>query len=289
MNDSGHATSSAFAETAYVQTPRLRFHYRTHGRRDGMPLLFLHGSFASSRWWLPVFDLLPEEFFAVAPDLRGCGRSERPDDGYSITSQAADVAAFVETTGLRDFDIIAHAAGGAIAVEFVLTHPEIARSLLLVDSVPIEGAFTPLEALALLNRMRSDRSLLTQALAGLAPRLVAARDPLFDAIVADAVVMAPAAFTEVAVALGQWNRIHEARALTLPTLLVWGDEDAIVTRAAMTRTLIAIPGASNLNVLRGVGHSPMLDAPLTLAEQIVDFVTDDFSSYSDIRDRADDI
>lgn len=284
MDESGLATVSAF-----VETPRLRFHFLTHGRRDGMPLLFLHGSFASSRWWLPVFELLPEEFFAVAPDLRGCGRSEQTDKGYAIESQAADVAAFIEAVNLRDFDLIGHAAGGAIAVEFVLTHPETARSLLLIDSVPIEGIFTPLEALALLNRMRSDRALLTEALAGLAPRIAAARDPLFDSIVQDAVAMAPAAFTEVAVALGQWNRFADARSLTLPTQLIWGDEDALVTRAAMTRTLIAIPGAYNLDVLKGVGHSPMLDAPLTLTEHIVDFVTDDFSHFSALRERTDEL
>lgn len=277
--------SPAIAQSP-VATPRLQMHFRSHGDPAGMPLLFLHGGFASSRWWEPLFELLPSEFNAVAPDLRGCGCTDKPAAGYAIDSQAADVAAFVETLGLRDFDIVAHAAGGAVAIEYLLAHPDHARSLVLVDSVPIEGVFTPLEAIALLDRMQTDRALLREALTLLAPALAASADPLFAMLVEDAAAMAPAAFTEVAVALGQWNRFADARALTLPTLLLWGDQDPIVTREAMTRTLVAIPGANNLDVLRGVGHSPMLDAPLALAEHLIDFLTDDFGGFATIRNRA---
>ncbi len=271
----------------YVDTARLRTHFRSHGERDGMPILFLHGSFASSRWWQPLFELLPDEFYAVAPDLRGCGQGGKPDEGYDIPSQAEDIAAFVDALGLRDFDLVGHAAGGAVAVEYVLGHPEAARSLILIDSVPIEGIFTPIETLTLLDQMRTDRGLLAQAMRLLAPGTAAADGSYFQQLVDDAAAMAPRAFTEVAVALGQWNRFADARALTLPTLLIWGEEDPIVPRDSMTRSLIAIPGANNLDVLKGVGHSPMLDAPLTLAEHIVRFVTDDFEGFAAIRDGSD--
>ena len=77
--------------------------------------------------------------------------------------------------------------------------------------------------------------------------------------------------------------MHEASA-TLPTLLIWGDQDIIVDRDATTRTLIAIPGANNLEVLHGVGHSPMLEAPQRLAEIYVNFITQDFAGFDAIRD-----
>ncbi|MBI3959985.1 MAG: alpha/beta fold hydrolase, partial [Chloroflexi bacterium] len=87
-----------------LTTPRLTFHYRTHGDADGLPMLLLHGSFASSRWWQPFFAILPDEIYAIAPDLRGCGGSSHSDNGYEIHEQADDVAAFVESLGLEDFD-----------------------------------------------------------------------------------------------------------------------------------------------------------------------------------------
>ncbi len=109
---------------------------------------------------------------------------------------------------------------------------------------------------------------------------------LFEALVDDAQGMAPAAFVDVARSLSQWNRFADARQLTLPTLLVWGDQDVIVDRAAATRTLIAIPGANNLEVMHGVGHSPMLEAPQRLAEIYVNFITQDFAGFDAIRDSA---
>lgn len=275
-----------------ISTPRLNFHYRTHGDPDGLPILLLHGSFASSRWWLPFFDILPPEIYAIAPDLRGCGSSAHSDDGYEIAEQAADVAAFVDALGLDDFDLLGHSSGGAIAVEYALNHPGAARSLILVDSAPAEGVFTPLESYQLLEQMREDRPLLAQALAALMPTTppptMSAEEfaTFFESLVDDASEMAPAAFTAVAQALNRWNRFEEVRYLSLPTLLLWGDRDTLIDRDSTTRTLIAIPGAANLEVLRGVGHSPMIEAPVVLAERIIDFITEDFESFEEARGMA---
>jgi pimeloyl-ACP methyl ester carboxylesterase len=142
----------------------------------------------------------------------------------------------------------------------------------------------------LLEQMQHDRSLLAEAMALLMPRLANASadadKALFAQLVEDASEMAPAAFVEVTRGLSQWNRFAEARQLTLPTLLVWGDGDVIVDREATTRTLIAIPGANNLEVLRGVGHSPMLEAPARLAEIYVNFIVQDFEGFDTIRGSA---
>ena len=291
------------AKSAFVDTERGRFHYRMHGIPNSAPLLLVHGSFASSRWWEPFFAILPEEIYALAIDLRGCGQSTKSDDGYAIEMQAEDLWSFARAFGLRNFDLVAHSSGGAIAIEFILSHPDLANSLTLVDSVPVEGVFTPIDTLLLLDQMKSDEALLRQSIQLLMSSLQGDEskfdtindDPLlycytksdfFEQIILDARQMAPQAFTATAEALGKWNRFADAHKLTLPTLVVWGDQDQIVDRDATTRTLIAIPGANNLEVLRSVGHSPMLEAPLLLAERIFDFITDDFGHFEGIRDLA---
>lgn len=277
-----------------LETPRLHFHYRVHGDADGLPMVLLHGSFASSRWWEPFFDILPDAIQAFAPDLRGCGGSAHTEKGYEITEQAADVAAFVEGLALADFDLVGHASGGAIAIEYALQHADKVRSLILIDPAPVEGVFTPLEGLHLLAQMRTDRALLSRALATLMPAAppptlsAEAFSDFFEQLVTDAQSMAPAAFTAVAEALEHWNRFEEARALALPTLLIWGNQDSVVDRDSVTRTLLAIPGAANLEVLRGVGHSPMIEAPVVLAERMIEFITEDFTDYAAARDYAED-
>ena len=279
----------------FIDTPRMRFHYRIHGDADGMPMLLLHGSFASSRWWKPFMELLPDEVLAIAPDLRGCGQSDRAgeESAYAMEEQAADLHAFVEAMQLRGFDLVAHSSAAAIAVEYTLTHPEGPATLTLVDPVPVEGAFTPVDGIMALEQMKTDRTLLEQGLIAMAPTFPRERTPgneaaadFFAQLVEDAAGQAPAAFTATATALNRWNRFAEAQALTLPTVIIWGDQDVIVNRDAVTRTLIAIPGANNLEVMRGVGHSPLIEAPLRLAELIIDFVTEDYASFGEIRGQA---
>jgi len=284
---------SAQVKTLTIATPRMRFHCRRWGDAGGIPLLLLHSAFGSSRWWERFGALLQQEFHAVAPDLRGCGGSEQTATGYAIDEQAADVAALVAALGWSDCHLIAHGSGGAIGMQLALDRPELITTLTLVDSTPVEGVFTPLDAYLVLEQMRQDRALLQQAIALLMPSLpveagdaAAANRGYLDQLVDDAAGMAPAAFTEPARALSQWNQFSAARRLTLPTLLVWGDRDAIVDRDATTRTLLAIPGANNLEILRGVGHSPMIEAPQRLVDLFVDFVTQDFAGFDAIRQSA---
>jgi branched-chain amino acid transport system permease protein len=255
-------------------------------------MLLLHGNFASSRWWEPFFAILPDAIYAIAPDLRGCGGSTKSADGYEIHEQAEDIAALVEGLGLEDFDLVGHSSGGAIAIEYALNHADQLHSLILVDTAPVEGVFTPVEGLRLMEQMRTDRDLLGRALATLMPGAppltmkAAEFEAFFEDLLNDAQSMAPAAFSGVAQALDRWNRFEEVRRLSLPTLLIWGNKDTIVDRDATTRTLIAIPGAGNLEVLRGVGHSPMIEAPVVLAERIIDFIAEEFEDYAEARHYA---
>ncbi|MBW7886389.1 MAG: alpha/beta hydrolase [Caldilineaceae bacterium] len=274
----------------FVDTARLRFFCRAWGEDDGIPLLLLHGSYGTGRWWERLAAVLPPEIYAIAPDLRGCGQSDKRDQGYDVGSLARDVLALIDAIGWDDAHLMAHSSSGAVAIEAALNYPERFATLTLVDSVPVEGVFTPIDTYMLLEQMRDDRDLLRNALATLMPALFDSDNEddrhFFDQLVADAAEMAPAAYTEVARGLADWNRFADARRLTLPTLLAWGERDRIVDRDATTRTLIAIPGANNLEVLRGAGHCPMIETPQALANRWVDFITQDFADYESIRSSA---
>ena len=161
-------------EETTVVTPRMTFHCRTWGEDDGIPVMLLHGSYGTSRWWEAFATSLPQEIYSIAPDLRGCGGSSKTDSGYSIAEQAEDIASLVLALGWDDFHLVAHSSSGAIAVEYALNNPGKLSTLLLVSSVPVEGVFTPIDGYMLLEQMRTDRTLLAEAMALLMPRLAAA-------------------------------------------------------------------------------------------------------------------
>ncbi len=74
--------------------------------------------------------------------------------------------------------------------------------------------------------------------------------------------------------------------LRLPVLLMWGDRDQFVERSVQSQLLLSIPGANNLEVFQGSGHSPMLERTEGFAQALLDFIGQDFESYSAVRDSA---
>ncbi|HSN76442.1 MAG TPA: alpha/beta hydrolase [Anaerolineae bacterium] len=271
-----------------LTTSRLRFYYEQSGAGP-QSVMLVHGSFASSRWWQPTLALLPgEQFTCYAPDLPGCGRSDRPDDpaSYAVEGLSAALADLLDGLGLWDVHLVGHSLGAAVALSYAVAHPGRLRSLTLVSTPSPQGTPTPPEGYALLELMRSDRGLLVQALASVMP--AHAPDPFFQQLVDDAQGQAPAAFSVAALALEQWRLDREdLQRLRLPVLLVWGDRDQIVERAVQTGLLLSIPGANNLEVLRGCGHTPMLERPAAFVQVLLNFIGQDFAGYAAIRETAD--
>lgn len=263
-----------------------------HIRRQGAgpePVLFVHGSFATSRWWMPATALLPTAAFTnYLVDLRGCGASDRPDDpaGYAVEQQARDIAAVLEELGLTGVHLVGHSLGAAIALTYATEHAHRLRSLTLVSTPSPAGTPTPPQGYQLLAQMRDDRALLTQALASVMP--AHPPDALFQRLVEDAAGQAPVAFTATAEALAGWRLARAARGrLRLPVLLMWGDRDQIVERPVQNDLLLSIPGANNLEVFQGCGHSPMLERTAGFAAALLEFIGQEFDAYAAVRESAD--
>jgi pimeloyl-ACP methyl ester carboxylesterase len=216
--------------------------------------------------------------------LRGCGRSARSEDpaDYAIEQQAADLASLIDELDSAALHLVGHSLGAAIALAYACVDPTRLRSLTLVSTPSPEGTPTPAEGYELLERMRDDRGLLSQALASIMP--ARAHDAFFQTLVDDAQAQAPAAFTAPAKALEAWRLPAEALAqLRLPVLLMWGDRDPLVEREVQTRLLLSIPGASNLEIFRGAGHCPMLERVEGFVEALLTFIVQDFAEFAAIR------
>jgi len=272
----------------YHATPQLRLHYEQAGAGP-QPVVFVHGGFATSRWWQPAMDRLPpDQFTCYAPDLPGCGRSDQPEDAasYHVEALAAALAALIDGLALWEVHLVGHSLGAAAALSYAVSSPGRLRSLTLVSAPSPQGTATPPEGYALLEQMRSDRGLLLQALASIMP--ARAPDAFFQQLVEDAQRQAPAAFSAAALALEQWRVSRDdLMLLRLPVLLIWGDRDQIVERQVQTGLLLSIPGANNLEVLRGCGHTPMLERPEAFVQILLNFIGQDFEGYAAIREIGD--
>lgn len=100
---------------------------------DGVPtVLAIHGITATHRAWDWVApDLAGVR--VVAPDLRGRGRSNGLPGPFGMARHADDVAALADQVGARGVVVAGHSMGGFVAVVLAHRHPELVRSLVLVD------------------------------------------------------------------------------------------------------------------------------------------------------------
>ena len=208
------------------------------------------------------------------------------DEPRTLEHQARDIAAVIEELGLTGVHLVGHSLGAAIALTYATEHAHRLRSLTLVSTPSPAGTPTPPQGYQLLAQMRDDHALLTQALASVMP--ARAPDALFQRLVDDAAGQAPVAFTATAEALEGWRLAREQRGrLRLPVLLMWGDRDQIVERKVQNDLLLSLPGANNLEVFQGCGHSPMLERTEGFAAALLDFISQEFDTYAVVRESAD--
>lgn len=270
----------------FLTTPRGRFFYRQAPGHDPA-LVFLHGNLGDSGWWRPVLDLLPTGWRGLAIDAIGYGHSDRTDrlDRFAISAQVLDLAGCLAALGLASCHLIAHSTSTATAVEFTLAFPTAVLTLTLVGALPAAGAITPPEAYPLLEQLPHDPALLAQAIHASAPSL----DPnsaAFSQLVDAAASISPFALVATARSLDAWQPGDRWQRLTLPVLLVRGENDIMSSQDEAHQTLLAIPGANNLEVFPGVGHSPMLENPAGFTATLIRFVAEDWEDFAQVRAAA---
>ncbi len=94
-------------------------HYEEEG--SGPPLLLVHGLGESSFTWHDVVPALAARFRVIALDLKGFGRSDKPeDDAYGADDQAALIANFIVSRGLENVTLVGHSFGGTVALRTAL-------------------------------------------------------------------------------------------------------------------------------------------------------------------------
>jgi pimeloyl-ACP methyl ester carboxylesterase len=232
---------------------------------SGPTLLLCHGFSGSAHDFVLHVPQLAAGRRVVALDHRGHGRSERAPT-YSIAELAGDLAAFADKVIGEPFDLLGHSMGGRLAMELVLSRPELVRSLVLMDTSA--GLFT--------SEDPGVRAFIEEFLAGYDPAsglpdvgaLRGPEDELIDLRTpADwqaRKLELSAAFDPVALkTLGTqlWvgplpSLLGDLATVTCPTTVIVGEHDhPLVDQAPQLAAAVA---GGRLVVIEGAYHSPQL-------------------------------
>lgn len=251
-----------------VQSPAqeaVQVHYVEQG--DGIPVLYVHGNTGSLAWYAGVMDIPGCRTLAL--DMPNFGRSGPLPGEPDLDAYADVVAGFIRAMGLDRPVVVGHSLGGGVCISLAARYPELARGMILVDSAAPSGLVTPEDRHPGIELMRTNRAVLKQALAAIAPTLQDAA--FFERLVDDAVRMAAPAWIGNARALGRFDYVGRCGAFTAPVLVLRGAKDVIITEAMARETAEAFPGGQ-LEVLDHVGHSVMVEDPAGFARIVAGFV-----------------
>jgi YbgC/YbaW family acyl-CoA thioester hydrolase len=242
----------------------------------GPAILFIHGYPMDRSVWQHQVDHL-EGYRRIAPDLRGMGRSDAPDLGYSMATYAEDLFALLDALGIEHCVLCGLSMGGYVAFEMLRRRRARVRGLILVDTRA--EADTP-------EARRGREIAAATAREGGAAAIAEAMLPR---------LLAPGAFTESPELVERLRRQMSATAVAgivgalaamrdrpdsmpllsglagLPTLVLVGESDTITTPAAAQALAESIPGA-RLGLIPRAGHLPPFENPAATTAAIAEFL-----------------
>ncbi|MDQ3106806.1 MAG: alpha/beta fold hydrolase [Actinomycetota bacterium] len=277
----------------------IELHYETHGQEDDPALLLVMGLGAQMIAWDEEFcdALVDRGFFVIRYDNRDVGLSSKIEGGggsflesfakaqqgeaitapYLLTDMAADAMGLLDHLGIERAHVVGASMGGMIAQTIAIEHPERVRSLTSIMSTtgdPDVGQPTPEAMARLLVAPPSDRASAIEA--SVASTKVIGSPDHYDEDRArrKAAETYDRAFTPAGTArqllaiMASGSRAEALARLDVPTVVIHGDVDPLVTPTGGARTAQLIPGAEHL-VIEGMGH----DLPPALWPQVVEAIT----------------
>lgn len=249
----------------------VRVPYVEQGNIDGIPLIFLHGYMDSWRALEPVLDNMPSAIHAFAYSQRGQGESSAPEGGYRPSDFAADLAALMDALEIRAAVIVGASSGGLAALSFTLGHPQRTLGLVLAGSPVTLRGHEAIEQFLVVVRGLADpvdisfiRDFQISTLAQTVP------SSFIDTVVAESAKAPAWVWEAVLKPLLEADFIDRLREVQVPTLVVWGDRDHMLTRAEEEATASAIPEASLL-IYEGAGHAFYWEEPKRFAMDLTEF------------------
>jgi non-heme chloroperoxidase len=252
---------------------RVTLPYVEQGDPSGIPVVFLHAIADSWRSFELVLPALPESIHAYALTQRGHGDASRPARGFHSRDFAADLAAFMDALHLEAAVVVGGSSGGFIARRFAMDHPERTLGLVLLGS-PATLRDKP----GVLEMWKSTISKLTDPIS---PDLVRefaegtltrpVPQAFLETIVQENLKVPARVWIATFEGRLEDDSLGELHKIKTPTLVVWGDQDAILPQSDQETLAAAITG-SRLLVYPGAGHAFYWEDPGRVASDLAAFI-----------------
>ena len=259
-----------------IQVGDVELYYEAHG--EGEPLILIPG-FGTGLWlWLKQTEAFAQRFRTIVFDPRGVGRSGGAGTNATIAACADDVAALLSALGLESAHVLGASFGGFVAQEFALAHAQLLGKLVLCCT-SFGGARHLLPSASTLQAMASVEGLNTEERTrrnlrpAFAAKFLAERPEAVEEFIAMRLRHPVGELTHFAQLQSAATFDAGARIARIeaPTLVITGDEDAIVPPGNSRNLAASIPRA-HLSIIEGAGHMVFIERSDEFNRAVIEFL-----------------
>ena len=255
-------------------------YYEVHG--EGPPLVMIHGGLGGGEGCAAFVEhhaaALAGKFQLVVYDRRAAGRSSTPEEGYSIPSFSDDLFQLLGMLGVERAHMLGSSAGGPIALQFALDHPDMTDTLILINTMSYAQESERVVRQRELDRLQEDaaaggqRVSAENALESRWPGMRQQEPERFDRLLKihlerfEGVAKTIQAYLEIRDSLE--SRLDE---IAMPTLVAHGDSDSRIA-VECGRQLHERIGGSELHIIPGAEHGLMSNEPALMRDLVLGFL-----------------
>ena len=263
--------------------------YKDWGPKDAQPIFFHHGwPLSSDDWDAQMLYFLGNGFRVVASDRRGHGRSAQVSDGHDMDHYAADASAVVEHLDLRNAIHIGHSTGGGQVARYVakfgLPQGRVAKAVLVAavppimlkteaypGGLPIE-VFDGFRAALAANRAQFYIDVAAGPFYGFNRDGAKVSQGVIDNWWRQGMIGSAKAHYEGIKAFSETDQTGDLKAMTVPTLVLQGDDDQIVPHKNASALQAELLPDATLKVYPGFPHGMLTTHADVINPDILAFI-----------------
>ncbi len=262
--------------------------YKDWGPRDGQPIVFHHGwPLSADDWDNQMLFFLGEGYRVIAHDRRGHGRSDQTDTGNDMDTYAADVAALASVLDLKNAVHIGHSTGGGEVIRYVArSEPGRVAKAVLIGAVPPimlatdrypgglpMAVFDGFRAALLSNRAQFFLDVPSGPFYGFNREGAEVSEGLIRNWWRQAMMGGAKAHYDCITAFSETDFTDDLKAVSLPVLLMHGEDDQVVPIDASARIAINLLTNGTLKTYPGLSHGLFATHPDVINADLLAFIT----------------